>query len=79
MNDFDFIDIAENALKSLEKVSYEYPDYILETGCLPQMMNMIDFFVSNVQVTFHYYYLANLSLKKLILKIVRNCFSVVPN
>jgi hypothetical protein len=34
MNDFDFIDVAENALKSLEKLSIEYPDYILETGSL---------------------------------------------
>ena len=35
MNDFDFIDVAENALKTLEKVSFEYPDYIMETDCLP--------------------------------------------
>jgi len=48
MNDFDFIDVAENCIKTLEKASLEYPDYILETGCLPQMMNMIDFFVSSV-------------------------------
>jgi len=58
MNDFDFIDVAENALKALEKISYEYPDYIMETGSLPQMMNMIDFFVTSVQKT--------------IMKIVRN-------
>lgn len=65
MNDFDFIDVAENALKALEKISMEYPDYIMETGCLPQLMNMIDFFVSNVQ--------------RNIMKIIRNVISIVPS
>ena len=35
MNDFDFIDVAENSIKILKKISNEYPDYIVETGCLP--------------------------------------------
>ena len=45
MQDFNYIDVAEYSIKALEKVSADYPDYILSSGGLPIMMNMIDFFI----------------------------------
>ena len=50
MHNFDYIDVAENAIKVLEKISSEFGAVIVQAGGLEIMMNMIDFFVSSTQV-----------------------------
>lgn len=50
MQNFEFIDVAESAIKALEKISYEFGLSILTTGGMEMMLTMIDFFVSPTQV-----------------------------
>ena len=50
MQNFEYIDVAENAIRALEKISEEYGGAILGTGGLDLMINMIDFFVVTIQV-----------------------------
>jgi hypothetical protein len=50
MQNFNYIDIAEQSIKALEKISQDYPDYIMKANTLPKMMNMIDFFMLSTQV-----------------------------
>ena len=50
MQNFDYIDVAENAIKALEKISSEFGTVIVQAGGLEMMMAMIDFFVIATQV-----------------------------
>lgn len=50
MQNFEYIDVAESAMKALEKVSYDYGLAILNSGGMEVMLMMIDFFVSSTQV-----------------------------
>lgn len=50
MQKFEYIDVAENSIKALEKLSYNYGEEILNNGTLPIILNIIDFFFSNIQV-----------------------------
>jgi len=50
MQNFEYIDVAENAIRALEKISEDYGGAILGTGGLDLMINMIDFFVVSIQV-----------------------------
>ena len=50
MQNFEYIDVAENAIRALEKISEGYGGAILSTGGLDLMINMIDFFVVSIQV-----------------------------
>lgn len=52
MQNFEFIDIAENAIKTLEKISHNNSYSILHAGGLPILIKLIDFFVISVQVNF---------------------------
>ena len=47
---FEYSDVAENAIKALEKVSLDYGDSILKCDGFAILVNTIDFFVHNVQV-----------------------------
>ena len=47
---FEYSDVAENAIKALEKVSIDYADSILKCGGFSILVNTIDFFVQNIQV-----------------------------
>ena len=49
---FEYIDVAENAIRALEKISHDHADVILDGGALSILLNIIDFFVSPVQVKF---------------------------
>lgn len=40
----EFIDMAEHAIKVLERLSYEHSEAILAEGTLGSVMNMLDFF-----------------------------------
>lgn len=51
MQKFEYIDVAENSIKALEKLSYNHGEEILNNGTLPIILNIIDFFFSNIQVT----------------------------
>lgn len=50
MQNFEYVDVAENAIRALEKISVEHGSAILNAGGLEPMMNMIDFFVVSTQV-----------------------------
>lgn len=50
MQKFEYIDVAENSIKALEKLSVEYGEEILNNGTIPLIMNIIDFFYINIQV-----------------------------
>ena len=52
MQNFEYIDVAESAIKALEKVSYENGLSILNAGGMEIMITMIDFFVSPTQVNY---------------------------
>ena len=54
MQNFEFVEIAENAVKILEKVSNNNALAILSAGALPIMLSLIDFFISSVQVTYYH-------------------------
>ena len=57
MQNFEFIDIAENAIKTLEKISHNNSYAILHAGGLPILIKLIDFFVISVQVIFLFFLL----------------------
>lgn len=48
---FEYSDVAENAIKALEKVSADYGDAVLKSDGVAVLINTIDFFVQNVQVS----------------------------
>lgn len=52
MQKFEYIDVAENSIKALDKLSNEYGEEILNNGTIPLILNTIDFFFSNTQVLF---------------------------
>lgn len=47
---FEYSDVAENAIKALEKVSLDYGDAILKCGGFSILINTIDFFIQGIQV-----------------------------
>jgi len=55
VHNMESIDIAENSIKSLEFVSYEYGDLLVEQGLLPVLLNIADFFIANTQVNFLFF------------------------
>ncbi|KAG8933673.1 Ubiquitin fusion degradation protein 4 [Tulasnella sp. 418] len=46
-----YIDLAEQTLSTLEKISEEYPSAIVREGGLSALLNYLDFFATNVQRT----------------------------
>jgi len=52
MQKFEYIDVAENSIKALEKLSYDYGEEILQNATIPLILNIIDFFYINIQVIF---------------------------
>jgi len=54
MQNFEYIDVAESAIKALEKVSYDNGLAILNAGGMEIMITMIDFFVSPTQVKLNF-------------------------
>lgn len=50
IQNIEYIDVAESAIRALEKVSVEYGPSILECGGMETMLNFLDFFVSATQV-----------------------------
>ena len=50
MQSFEYIDVAENAIRALEKISVDFGAGILAIGGLGIMLTMIDFFESKTQV-----------------------------
>lgn len=50
MQNFEYIDVAESAIKALEKISHDYGLAILNAGGMEIMLTMIDFFVVSTQV-----------------------------
>ena len=78
MQNFEYIDVAENAIRALEKISIEFGSGILSAGGLQIMINMIDFFVISTQVpvviaTSPY------SEQKSIMNIISNIFRMVSS
>ena len=51
IQNFEYIDVAENAIRALEKISIEHGAAILYSQGLSIMINMIDFFVASTQVS----------------------------
>ncbi|KAK6526913.1 Ubiquitin-protein ligase [Arthrobotrys megalospora] len=49
--EIQYIDLAEQALSTLEKISHEYPTSIIREGGLVACLNFLDFFSTNVQRT----------------------------
>ncbi|KAL7276902.1 Ubiquitin fusion degradation protein 4 [Rhizina undulata] len=49
--EIQYIDLAEQALSTLEKISVEYPTSIVREGGLTACLNYLDFFATNVQRT----------------------------
>ncbi|EUC59067.1 E3 ubiquitin protein ligase [Rhizoctonia solani AG-3 Rhs1AP] len=49
--DIQYIDLAEQTLSTLEKISEEYPSAIVREGGLAALLNFLDFFSTNVQRT----------------------------
>ncbi|KAK6512211.1 Ubiquitin-protein ligase [Arthrobotrys musiformis] len=49
--EINYIDLAEQALSTLEKISHEYPTSIIREGGLAACLNFLDFFSTNVQRT----------------------------
>ncbi|CEL61949.1 E3 ubiquitin-protein ligase TRIP12 [Rhizoctonia solani AG-1 IB] len=49
--DIQYIDLAEQTLSTLEKISEEYPSAIVREGGLSALLNFLDFFSTNVQRT----------------------------
>ena len=80
MQKFEYIDVAENSIKALEKLSVEYGEEILNNGTIPLIMNIIDFFYINIQVISRFYIKKSMEFpKNLMLNIVGNTFSSIPN
>ena len=49
--EIDFIDLAEQALSTLEKISAEFPSSIVKEGGLSACLNFLDFFATSTQRT----------------------------
>ena len=49
--EISFIDLAEQALSTLEKISYEYPGSIVREGGLTACLTYLDFFATSTQRT----------------------------
>ncbi|KAF8422650.1 hypothetical protein EV426DRAFT_161329 [Tirmania nivea] len=49
--EISYIDLAEQALSTLEKISVEYPSSIVREGGLTACLSFLDFFATNVQRT----------------------------
>ena len=49
--EIDFIDLAEQALSTLEKISVDYPGAIVREGGLSACLNFLDFFATSTQRT----------------------------
>ena len=49
--EIDFIDLAEQALSTLEKISVEFPSAIVREGGLSACLNFLDFFATSTQRT----------------------------
>ncbi|KAG8532811.1 uncharacterized protein KY384_002689 [Bacidia gigantensis] len=49
--EIDFIDLAEQALSTLEKISIEFPSSIVREGGLSACLNFLDFFATSTQRT----------------------------
>ncbi|KAF8605840.1 hypothetical protein BDV93DRAFT_469584 [Ceratobasidium sp. AG-I] len=49
--EIQYIDLAEQTLSTLEKISEEYPSAIVREGGLAALLNYLDFFSTNVQRT----------------------------
>lgn len=49
--EISFIDLAEQSLSTLEKISYEYPAAIVREGGLSACLNFLDFFATSTQRT----------------------------
>ena len=52
MQNFEYVDVAENAVRVLEKISLDFGPGIINAGGLDIMVTMIDFFVATTQVCF---------------------------
>jgi hypothetical protein len=50
IQNLEYIDIAEQAIKTLEKVSHECPGALSETEGLSFMLQFVDFFTDSTQV-----------------------------
>ena len=50
MANFTYVDLAEAAIKALEKISHENPYSVLSSSGIPIMLNLLDFFEISVQV-----------------------------
>jgi hypothetical protein len=50
IQNLEYIDIAENSIRTLEKVSKNHGEVLLKQGVLNILMNLIDFFVIPLQV-----------------------------
>ncbi|OZJ07024.1 hypothetical protein BZG36_00227 [Bifiguratus adelaidae] len=49
--DIQYIDLAEQVISTLEKISVEYPSHIIRVGGLKGVLSYLDFFSSHVQRT----------------------------
>lgn len=47
--EIEFIDLAEQALSTLEKISKDYPSYVVREGGMAACLTYLDFFSTNVQ------------------------------
>ena len=56
LQNFEYVDVAENAIRALEKISTENGSALLESKALEIMINMIDFFVASTQVSVIYWW-----------------------
>lgn len=51
LRDIEFIDLAEQALSTLEKISLDYPGLIVKNGGLAACLEYLDFFATSTQRT----------------------------
>ena len=51
LGNFEFIDMAEHAIKALEKFSYDNAPAILKAGGFATILNLLDFFEMSTQKT----------------------------
>ena len=45
----EYMDLAEQSLQALKKISQEHPTACLQVGALMEMLSYLDFFFTNVQ------------------------------
>ncbi|OLL26764.1 putative ubiquitin fusion degradation protein [Neolecta irregularis DAH-3] len=69
--EIQYIDVAEQALTTLEKISVDYPSSIVREGGLAACLSFLDFFATNVQRT------AVITAANCCTNIPYNCFSIV--